>query len=153
MLLVEYLANMPLLGTLSPGQDTDVVLLRLSPSECFEQDEVVLYKLLFPLLIWGRNDEGIAVNGFELAWLNRVEKAVGLKSVVKLCEELRPDREAQMLVQDEFITFELDHKARTKAMVSGFAEAANDWNTASSLRRRLVLRSSMCRTGAWLARK
>jgi len=48
LLWVEYLANRPLLGTLSPGQDTDVVLLRLSPSECFEQDEVVLYKLLFP---------------------------------------------------------------------------------------------------------
>jgi len=31
-----------------------VVLLLLSPSEFFEQDEVVLYKLLFPLLIWGR---------------------------------------------------------------------------------------------------
>ena len=93
-----------------------MVLLRLSLSECFEQDKVVLYKLPFPLLIWGRNDEGIAVNGFELAWLNRFEKAVGLKPVVKLCEELRPDREAQMLVQDEFITFELDHKARTKAM-------------------------------------
>ena len=93
-----------------------MVILLLSPSEFFEQDEVVLYKLLFLLLIWGRNDEGIAVNSFELAWLNHVEKAVGLKPVVQLCEKLRPDREAQMLVQDEFITFELDHKARTKAM-------------------------------------
>jgi len=44
-LLVEYLANRTLLGTLSPGKDADVVLRRLSPSECFEQDEVVLYKL------------------------------------------------------------------------------------------------------------
>lgn len=94
-----------------------MVLLLLSSSECFEQDEVVLDKLPFPLLIWGRNDEGIAVNGFELAWLHRFAKAVGLKPVVKLCQELRPDGETQMLVQDEFITFELDHKARTKAMV------------------------------------
>ena len=68
-----------------------MVLRRLSLSECFEQDTVVLYKLPFPLLIWGRNDEGIAVNGFELAWLNRFEKEVGLKPVVKLCQELRPD--------------------------------------------------------------
>jgi len=41
-LLVAYLANRTPLGTLSPGQDADVVLRRLSPSECFEQDEVVL---------------------------------------------------------------------------------------------------------------
>ena len=44
-LLVESLVNRTLLGTLSPGKDADVVLRRLSPSECFEQDEVVLYKL------------------------------------------------------------------------------------------------------------
>ena len=94
-----------------------MVILLLSPSEFFEQDEVVLYKLLFPLLIWGRNDEGIALNGFELAWLNRFEKAVSLKPVAELCQELRPNREAKMLVQDQFITFELDHEARTKAMV------------------------------------
>jgi len=43
-LLVESLVNRTLLGTLSPGKDADVVLRRLSPSECFEQDEVVLYK-------------------------------------------------------------------------------------------------------------
>ena len=43
--LVESLVNRTLLGTLSPGKDADVVLRRLSPSECFEQDEVVLYKL------------------------------------------------------------------------------------------------------------
>ena len=94
-----------------------MVILPLSPSEFFEQDNVVLYKLRFPLLIWGRNNEGIAVNGFELAWLNRFEKEVGLKPVVKLCEELRPDREAQMLVENEFIASELDHKMCTKALL------------------------------------
>ena len=31
-----------------------MVILLLSPSEFFEQDEVVLYKLLFPLRHWFR---------------------------------------------------------------------------------------------------
>ncbi len=104
-----------LLGTLSPGKDADVVIFLLSPGQCFEQDKVMLDKPLFRLLIWGRNDEGIALNAFESAWLNRFDKEVGLKPVAELCHELRPNREAKMLVQDEFITFELDHKARTKA--------------------------------------
>jgi len=54
-LLVAYLANRTLLGTLSPGKDADVVLRRLSPSECFEQDEVVLYTLR--LLLYSRDRE------------------------------------------------------------------------------------------------
>ncbi len=100
-----------LLGTLSPSKDADVVIFLLSPGQCFEQDKVMLDKPLFRLLIWGRNDEGIARNAFESAWLHRVDKEVSLKPVAELCQELRPNRETKMLVQDEFITFELDHKA------------------------------------------
>jgi hypothetical protein len=106
-----------LLGTLSSSKDADPVLLLLSPSECFEQGKVMLDKPLFPLLIRGRNDEGMALNAFEPAWLNHVDKEVCLKLLAELGHEVRPDSEAKMLVQDEFITFELDHKLRTKAMV------------------------------------
>ena len=64
---MDYFCQTPL-GTLSPGKDADVIILLLSSGQFFEKNKVMLYKLLFPLQIWGRNDEGIAINGFELAW-------------------------------------------------------------------------------------
>ena len=77
---------------------------------------MMLDESLFDRPIWDRNDERTAFDAFESARLNHLGKKVGFNPLSELCHEVRPDREAQMLVENEFIALELDHKMCTKVI-------------------------------------
>ena len=77
----------------------------------------MLDESLFDRLIGSRNDERIALNAFESARLKHLREQAGFNPIAELCHEVWPDREAQMLVENEFIAPELDHKMCTKVML------------------------------------